>query len=300
MTPKLFVPTVTAIRADGRIDIDGNLRLMDALIGAGIEGFLLLGSTGEFPYFKDNEEKKAYLAQAIAAAEGRAELLIGTGGIGMKETVELSNFVLQQGVKGAMIISEFYFNMQPADFYRYYATLASEIGGDVYIYNYPARTGNSIDAATVAQLAADFPNIRGIKDSVAEFDHTEQLLKTVLPVRPDFEIYSGFDHHFLLNRKLGGAGCISALANVAPGMWTSWVKAARTGDADAMEAGQKRIQQLFALYGLQSNPQKLMKEILVKEGLSIPTHCHFPYDHLDPGVLDKGMEILAADAHWLK
>ena len=143
MTPKLFVPTVTAIRADGRIDIDGNLRLMDALIGAGIEGFLLLGSTGEFPYFKDNEEKKAYLAQAIAAAEGRAELLIGTGGIGMKETVELSNFVLQQGVKGAMIISEFYFNMQPADFYRYYATLASEIGGDVYIYNYPARTGNS-------------------------------------------------------------------------------------------------------------------------------------------------------------
>ena len=299
MIPKLFVPAVTVLHDNGKIDIDGNIRLLDTLIGAGVEGVLVLGSTGEFPYFKDNEEKKAYLTQYIAAAKGRAELLIGTGGIGVKETVELSNFALQLGIKGVMIISEFYFNMQPEDFYRYYAYLAERIHGDVYIYNYPARTGNNIDADTVLRLALDFPNIKGIKDSVQDFAHTESLLKKVLPARPDFEIYSGFDNHFYQNVQLGGAGGISALGNVAPTMWLNWVKAAQIGDKAGLEAGQKRIQELFRLYSLQSNPQKLIKEILVRQGLSINTTCHLPFDDLDAEALETAMGILGEDANWM-
>lgn len=300
MVPKIFTPTVTILKDDGRIDIEGNIRLMDALIGAGIDGFVPLGSTGEFPFFKDSQEKKAYLAEYIDAARGRAELLVGTGGIGEKETVALSNYVLQKGVKGVLIISEFYFNMSQDDFYRYYSHMAQNIQGDVYIYNYPARTGSSIAADTVMALARDYGNIKGMKDSILDFSHTEEILRKVLPVRPDFEIFSGFDNQFLDNLRLGGAGGVGALSNIAPNVWSAWVKAAREGDSAGMAAGKQRIDRLFDIYSLESNPQKLLKEVLVREGLDVGTFCRFPYNYLNEGSLDKAMALLAEDANWLQ
>ena len=298
MKPKIFTPTVTILKNDGRIDIDANIGLMDALIDAGIRGFVPLGSTGEFPFFKNPAEKKEYLTRYIRAAEGRAELLVGTGGISAAETVACSNDVLELGVKGVMVISEAYFAMSQEDFYRYYAYMAENIHRDVYIYNYPARTGSSIAADTVARLAQDYPNIKGMKDSILDFSHTEEILKKVLPLRPDFEIFSGYDDQFLDNHRLGGAGGIGALSNVAPRVWAKWVKATEDGDEAGMQAGMQRIRELFAIYSLESNPQKLLKEILRREGLEVNTFCCFPYNQLKEDSLDTAMAILGADGDW--
>ena len=300
MTPKILTPTVTIFTDDGHIDITGNLRLMDALIDAGIDGFVPLGSTGEFPFVLDNEEKKAYLEQVVAHTKGRCELLVGTGGISPEKTVELSNFVLEKGVKGVLIISESYFAMSPDDFYRYYAYMAENIRGDVYIYNFPARTGSSIDADTVLKLAQNYPNIKGMKDSILDFEHTASIMRSVLPVRPDFEMFSGYDHHFAENNKLGGAGGVGALSNIAPLVWANWVKAVRADDTAGIEKGLQRINQLFEIYTLESNPHKLIKEILVAEGLNINTFSHFPYNHLKPDSLEKALAILGNDAKWLQ
>lgn len=300
MTPKIFTPTVTILTVDGKIDIDGNLRLMDALIHAGIDGFVPLGSTGEFPFLQDNEEKKAYLSRCIAHVGHRAELLVGTGGISPEKTVELSNFVLERGVKGALIISESYFSMSQDDFYRYYAYMAEHICGDVYIYNFPARTGSSIAADTVVKLSEKYPNIKGMKDSILDFGHTAEILEKVLKVRPDFQVFSGYDHQFLDNHRLGGAGGVGALSNIAPHVWADWVKATAAGDAAGMQAGQKRIEELFPFYSLESNPHKLIKEVLVQEGLDIGTSCFFPYNSIKPDSLPKALALLGSDAGWLR
>ena len=300
MKPKILTPTVTIFNDDGHIDIAGNLRLMDALIDAGIDGFVPLGSTGEFPFVLDNEEKKAYLSQVIDHTKGRCELLVGTGGISPEKTVELSNFVLEKGVKGVLIISESYFNMSPDDFYRYYAYMAENIRGDVYIYNFPARTGSSIDADTVRKLAEKYPNIKGMKDSILDFEHTAEIMRKTLAVRPDFEMFSGYDHHFVENHKLNGAGGVGALSNVAPRVWADWVKATAAEDAAGMEKGLQRIRELFEIYSLESNPHKLIKEILVAEGLNINTFSHFPYNNLKADSLEKALTILGDDAKWLQ
>ncbi|MBP3664096.1 MAG: dihydrodipicolinate synthase family protein, partial [Tyzzerella sp.] len=265
MISKIFTPTVTIQKDNGKIDIEGNIKLMNALADAGIDGVVPLGSTGEFPFFKDNKEKKQYLNEYIQAAKGRMELLVGTGGIGYEETIDLSNYVLSRGVKGVLVISEFYFNMSQDDFYKYYSFMAENIDGDVYIYNFPARTGSSIEADTIAALALRYKNIKGMKDSILDFGHTEKILRQVLKVRPDFEVFSGYDHQFLDNHKLGGAGGVGALSNVVPKIWADWVKATAKGDVKGMEAGKKRIEELMPFYSLESNPQKLIKEVLRKE-----------------------------------
>ena len=295
MKPQIFTPTVTILNDNGKVDIEGNLRLMEALIAGGVDGFVPMGSTGEYPFFKDNDEKKAYMDAYIEAAKGRTQLLVGTGGIGYRETIDLSNYVLNQGVKGVLVISEFYFNMSQKDFYNYYAFMAEHIERDLYIYNFPARTGSSIAADTIVDLVSRYDNIKGLKDSVVDFEHTGEILRKVLPIRPDFEVFSGYDHQFLDNVALGGAGGISALANMVPKVWSAWVKAAREGDRAGMEAGRKRINELMPFYSLESNPQKLIKEVLNQEGIKVNTFCHFPYDYLLEGSLEKAMELIGDD-----
>lgn len=293
MKPCIFTPTVTILNDDDRIDIEKNLVVAEHLVECGIDGILALGSTGEFTWL-DQEDKKRYFTELSHALSGRAELLLGVGGLHYRDTVELANF--SQGldaVRGVMVISEFYFNMSQDDFYNYYAYMAEQIKGRVYVYNYPARTGNSISADTIAKLARKYSNIVGLKDSVGTFEHTKEVFEKVLDVRPDFEIFSGFDNQFGDNVALGGAGGIGALSNIVPRLWSSWVKANREGDAERMAEGARRIEALMPIYSLESNPQKILKEILKALGFPISTHCHFPYDNLKADSLERALKLVA-------
>lgn len=293
MKPCIFTPAVTILDDNDRIDIDRNLIVAEHLVGGGVDGILALGSTGEFTWL-DIEDKKKYFTRLSKFVSGRAELLLGVGGLHYRETVELANYTRKlDAVRGVMVISEFYFNMSQEDFYNYYSYLAENIDGRIYVYNYPARTGSSISAETLARLAQRYPNIVGLKDSVATFDHTEEVFDKVLAVRPDFEIFSGFDNQFTKNVALGGAGGIGAISNIVPGLWSSWVKANVDGDAEKISEGARRIEALMKIYSLESNPQKLLKEILKAMGLPITTHCHFPYDNLKPQSLECAMELVA-------
>jgi len=150
-----------------------------------------------------------------------------------------------------------------------------------------------VDADTIAKLAKKHKNIVGLKDSVLTFDHTGEIMKKVLPIRPDFEAFSGFDNQLLDNIALGGAGSIGALSNMVPRLWADWIKANNEKDSSAIAEGKRRIDEMMAFYSLESNPQKLIKEVLKHMGLPISTHCHFPYDRpLKPDSLEKALDLL--------
>lgn len=292
MISKIVTPAVTIIKDNGKIDIAGNILLMERLAKAGINGVLPLGSTGEYPFFKDNEEKKKYLEEYVDAADGKIEVLAGTGGIGYKETVELSNHILKKNVMGVLIISEFYFAMSQEEMYRYYAYMAEHIEGRVYIYNFPARTGSSIEADTIVRLVSKYDNIVGIKDSILDFAHTKEIMEKVLPIKPDFEVFSGYDHHFVDNHALGGTGGVGALSNIIPEVWSAWVKAVNAGDEKGIGEGKQIIDKMMAFYSLESNPHKLIKEVLKAQGVPISTYCHFPYNDLRKDSLKVALEML--------
>ena len=293
MKAKIFTPAVTILNDNDTINIEGNLAVADHLIAGGVDGMVPLGSTGEFTYFS-LEDKKRYLTALSKHVAGRIELLPSVGCLDYRETVELANHVIKlDAVRGVLIINEFYFNMSPDDFYEYYSYMAEKIHGRVYIYNYPARTGNSIDADTVARLAKKHKNIVGMKDSVLDFAHTGEIIKRVLPVRPDFEAFSGFDDQLTDNLALGGVGGIGALSNMVPRLWSDWVKANNEKDEAKIADGKRKIKEMMEFYSLESNPQKLIKEVLKKMGLPISTHCHFPYDRpLKVGSLDRALELV--------
>ena len=294
MKSKIFTPVVSIFNDNEEFDIDGNIKVMEYLIKGGVDGIVPLGTTGEYASLHLNK-KIEYLNKYIEAVNNRVELIIGTGSVNYKDIVTLSNHIFNQNlhnIKGVLVISEFYYNMSQNDFYNYYSYMAESINGNIYIYNYPDRTGNSIEADTIVKLVQNFNNIVGLKDSVSDFSHTKEILEKVLKVKNDFEVFSGFDNQFLDNKKYGGYGGISAISNFAPDLWNEWVKASNNNDEYNIKKCGDKIDGLMKLYSLESNPQKIFKEILKYYGIDINTRCIFPFNNLKEETMKTAIELL--------
>ena len=247
MTQAMICPMVTAVDSQGRINEESNAKQIERLIEGGVNGILFLGSIGEFAALSF-ERKKAFLRFAIPLAKGRVRVIAGTACPAVEETLELNRIALECGADAAMILPPYYFPASQEEVFQYYATLAENSGIPLMMYNFPNTTGVNITPETVRRLAEKYHNIVGIKDTVDNISHTRGILQAVLPVRPDFEVYSGFDEYAMPNLLLGGSGVISGMNNLAPQIFQQLLKAVQAGDFAAMQAAQNRISALMPIY----------------------------------------------------
>ena len=261
-----ITPAVTPMTAGGKIDLDSCGNLYRHLMDGGVDGILVLGSIGEFFGFT-MEQKKELIRYAAKAVDGRTKLIAGTTSLVYDEIVELSRFSLEAGVDAVIVIPPYYFHFDDESVYDYYASLASDIPGNLLLYNFPDRTGYSISPAVVRALAERFENIVGIKDTIGGMDHTRELIKTVRPVRSDFLIYSGFDGNFAHNILSGGDGCIGGLSNLYPELTSEWVCAARNCSLPKLRTIQVQIDRLMDIYNIGKPFVPFIKEALVMKGI---------------------------------
>ena len=178
MNVNFYTPVVTAFDENGELDLQGNKNIYDHLIGGGIAGLLILGSSGEF-YALNMEQKKTLIDMAVPYINKRAKGFFGTACDSMEETVELSNYALRAGADGVMLISPYYFTIDDASIEAFYDEAANKINGPLYIYNFPARTGYDVKPEIVLNLLRRHKNIVGLKDSVSEMGHTRRILTMV-------------------------------------------------------------------------------------------------------------------------
>lgn len=291
MKYNIYTPVVTIFDDNMNVDLDGNKLVIEHLISNGVDGIVPLGSTGEFTEMS-LEEKKKYLKFYVEEVNNRVELLPGTGCSNYRDTVELSNYVLSLGVKGVLIVGQYYYGMDDEDIFNYFDKLAKDIEGNIYIYNFPQRTGFDMSAETLYKLLENNPNIKGMKDTNGSIDHTKELITKVIDDFPYFEMFSGFDNQFITNITSGGVGCIAALSNLVPDMWSKWVKAAENNDLEKLKEIGMRIDKMMELYRMDSNISYLFKSILKGRGLDINTKSLFPFDGLDTKSINKALEIV--------
>lgn len=72
-----LTPAMTMFKADGSLDADANTALYEHLIKGGVNGIVIMGSSGEFVSMS-MEEKKELIRIAAKAIAGRVRLLVGT------------------------------------------------------------------------------------------------------------------------------------------------------------------------------------------------------------------------------
>ena len=292
MHAKWITPAVTAMDKQGRIDMEANKRIYDFLIEKGMDGILLLGSIGEF-FAIPMEDKKRLIREALSYIDHRVTVYVGTCEMNLEACIGLTNYALEQGADGAMVISPYYFNLPDSAILHFYDTLAEKACGPLLLYNFPERTGYDLRPELVGQLVSRHENIVGIKDTVGTMGHTRALIQKVKKKHPQFLVYSGFDEFFGHNVLSGGDGCIAGLSNFTPEIAAGYAECARGDDLAGMQEYQQKIDKLMAIYDVAPQFIPVIKKAMQLRGLQLQPFCAPPMLTASEEETQKIQSILA-------
>ena len=282
---------VTAFDKDLNLDLRANRNIWDFVIRGGVDGIIILGSTGEF-FAMPLEQKKELIAKAAEYIKGRVPLIVGTGSVGLQDTLELSQYAKAQGANGVIIVPPYYFSLPDAAIEGYFNSIAQAVDLPIYLYNYPERVGYDVKPEVMLRIAKRNKNVIGCKDTVTNFAHTRELIKRILPEVPGFEVLSGYDDYFGHNILSGGAGTIGGLSNVAPEISTGWVKAYRKNDPEGMALYQKQMDILAGLFDFGVPFVPLVKKAMILRGIEMEDYCSPPLIRANEEQTERIKEII--------
>lgn len=205
-------PVITPFNEDESIDFEKFSELINWHIDSGSHGISVTGTSGE-PSSMTTEEREQVMEAAYKTINGRVPFVPGTGSTNHNETLRLTKVAQEMGADGAMVIVPYYNRPNQHALYKHFKAVADSVDIPIIVYNIPGRTAVNLEAETLAQLAEDCPNIIGVKESNKDFEHVNKVL---LKCGRDFNLYSGIEVLCYPMLAIGGAGHISATANVAP------------------------------------------------------------------------------------
>lgn len=206
-----IVPLVTPFR-DGQLDEDGLAGLVEWQIASGSHGLSVTGTTGE-PASLSTQERERVIQVAIEANGGRVPFLAGTGSSNHDESLHLSRFAHRIGADAVLLVVPYYVRPGQEGLFRHFKDIADQVDLPVILYNIPGRTAVNLEIETVARLRQACPNIIGIKEANPDFSHITRLLGRL---GTDFLVFSGIELLCFPVLAIGGAGYVSATANVLP------------------------------------------------------------------------------------
>lgn len=266
----IIPPLVTPFLPDESLDLPGLKKHIDFLLGHGVHGIFVLGTTGEF-YALDEAEKQAVVATAKAHVAGRAPVYVGTGAETTREVVRLTKMAEKEGAAGVSVITPYFLKPTQAELIEHFRRVADATTKDVVLYNNPATcAGLSIEPDTVAKLA-EIRNIVGIKDSSGDLQNTIEIIRRV-PAET-FSVLNGRDTLIAAALEFGAKGAIPASCNIAPelcvGIYESFVRGERSAakqyqsrlhpirTALSLGTGNGAIKEAMALLGRPAGPNRM-------------------------------------------
>jgi 4-hydroxy-tetrahydrodipicolinate synthase len=215
---------------DGKLNADYAhlVKHIKWLLSRGNNGIGLLGTTGEANSFSVDERMKI-LEAVLDGGVPPDKLIVGTGCCAITDTVTLTRHAHSHGIAGILLLPPFYYKqINDRGLETYFATLLDRVGENkiqIYLYHFPQLSGVPFTVKLTERLVSKYPNnIIGMKDSGGDWSNMEQILKTI----PGFRLYTGNEKFLLSVLKAGGAGCISANANLtspeAAAVYDGWKK----------------------------------------------------------------------------
>jgi 4-hydroxy-tetrahydrodipicolinate synthase len=201
---------------------DSNLDPDPALFLRHCRGLLEEGCTALAPFGTTSEanslsveEREALLAALLEGGVPAAKLVVGTGCTALSDSVRLSRAAARAGSAGVLMLPPFYYkNVSEEGLFRSFAAVIDRVGEPrlrVYLYHIPPVSQVGIPLRVIERLLAKYPGVvAGIKDSSGDFENTRAILRAF----PGFEVFVGSEKFLLRNLEEGGAGCITATANV--------------------------------------------------------------------------------------
>ena len=256
------IPALVTPFKNGAIDREAFANLIERQISGGSTALVPCGTTGESATLSHDEHKEV-VELCIQVAAGRVPVIAGAGSNSTREAIELIEHAKKVGADAALVICPYYNKPDQAGLEAHFRAIDAAVSIPIILYNVPSRTACDLLPETVATLAK-LPNIVGIKD--ASNDLGRVSMQAALTAGEQFTQLSGEDPSSLGHRAMGGAGCISVTANIAPDLCAAMHTAFDAGDLDTARALDQRLIHLHKAMFLSPSPGPA-KYVLAKMGV---------------------------------
>jgi len=251
---------VTPFDSEGAFNAAALRRQINRQLDAG-NGIFCGGTNGEF-FVLNEQEKVNVTATCVDEVAGRANVVAHIGEISTRETIRLGKQIEKLGVDAVSVITPYFVPLKQNELISHYTAIADALSVPVFLYNIPARTGNTLEPQTVKTLAAH-PNIIGIKDSAGSYESLSGFLNAVKDIE-NFNVLNGPDSLIHQGFVDGCSACISGLANVAPkeinAIWSHF----KAGDIEGSRIAQESVTGLRTdLYKVAFSPAAVKKALQI-------------------------------------
>lgn len=246
----LGIALITPFRADGSIDEEALIRLVEYQIREGADFLCIMGTTAETPTL--TPEEKRWLRQTLVErVAGRVPLLMGCGGNNTAAVVRELQETDWTGIDGVLSVCPMYNKPSQEGLYQHFRAIAQASPIPVVLYNVPGRTGVNMTAETTLRLARDFENIVAIKEASGNITQMDDIIKN----KPaGFDVISGDDGITFPLITLGAVGVISVIGNALPREFSRMVRLALQGDYSSALHIHHKFTELFKLLFVDGNP----------------------------------------------
>lgn len=239
---------VTPFRGEA-IDEEELRRHVDWQIEQGSHALVACGTTGEASTLTHDEHYRV-VATVVDQAAGRVPVIAGIGSNNTRSAIDNMRAVADRGARGALAVVPYYNKPNQEGLYAHFAAIAEACPLPIVVYNVPSRTVADISVETLGRLAK-LPTIVAVKDATGNLG---RVTAQRLACGADFAQLSGNDDMALGFNAMGGVGCISVTANVAPKLCADFQNACLAGDWETALTLQDRLYPLHAALFTDASP----------------------------------------------
>ena len=264
------IPALVTPFSGNCVDEDSLCAFVDWQIEQGSNGLVPCGTTGEVATLDADEHRKV-IATVVRVANGRVPIIAGTGTYNTQASIDRTRAAADLGADAVLAVVPYYNKPSQAGLAAHFTAIADASPIPVVVYNVPSRTVADISVETLGEIAKH-PKIVAVKDATGNL---ARVSAQRLSCGKDFCQLSGNDDMALGFSAMGGVGCISVSANVAPKLCSDFQKAIREGRWDDAVELQDRLYPLHAALFTDASPAPT-KYALSRVRNGFPTGLRLP------------------------
>ncbi len=253
------VAVVTPFR-NGALDEDAFRALLRRLIGEGVDGLVVTGSTGEAATLTP-EERKSLVTWAVEEAGKRVFVVAGTGTNSTRDSIRFSQDAREAGADGVMIVTPYYNKPTPDGLEAHFRAISEAVNLPILAYNVPGRTGYNMLPAVAARIAA-VPGVVALKEASGSVDQAIDIRMAA----PGLTLLSGEDSLTLPLAAIGARGIVSVAGHLTAAWLGKMLEAVAAGRMEEALQLHDRAMPVSRAMFLESNPGPV-KYALARLGL---------------------------------
>lgn len=252
----IIPPMITPLRGRDDLDVAGLGRLIEHILGGGVHGLFILGTSGEGPSLS-YRLRRELIDRVCRQVRDRVPVLVGITDTSFVEAVTLARYAADAGAQAVVTSAPYYFPSGQPELLEFVERLVPELPLPLFLYNMPQMTKEVFEPETLRRLL-HLERIVGVKDSSGDLNYFDHLLE-LKRERPDWSILVGPEGLLAETMGRGGDGGVTGGANVHPRLLVNLFDALTRQETARVDELQQRLRQLSAIYRVGRHASAVVK-----------------------------------------